>query len=53
MFRAKYRAPKARDAGGGGGRRGYGGMLSRKILKISVLSNDFSCILSPLLYHFD
>ena len=46
MFRAKYRAPKARDAGG------YGGMLSRKILKISVLSNDFSCILSPLLYHF-
>ena len=31
---------------------GYGGMLTRKILKISVLSNDFSCILSPLLYHF-
>ena len=46
MFRAKQRAPKARDA------RGLGGMLLRKILKISVLSNDFSCILSPLLYHF-
>ena len=47
MFRAKQRAPKARDA------RGYGGMLLRKIsLKISVLSDDFSCILNPLLYHF-
>ena len=46
MFGAKQGAPKARDA------RGYGGMLPRKILKISVLSNDFSCILSPLLYHF-
>ena len=46
MFRMKYQAPKARDA------RGYGGMLPRKILKISVLSNDFSCILSLLLYHF-
>ena len=27
-------------------------MLPRKILKISVLSNDFSYILSALLYHF-
>ena len=32
MFRAKERAPKARDA------RGVQGMLPPKILKISVLS---------------
>ena len=32
--------------------RGYRGMLARKSSKISVLSNDFSCILSLLLYHF-
>ena len=50
MFRAKLRAPKARDANRGVG--GMGGMLPRKILKISVLSNDFSCIPSSLLYHF-
>ena len=46
MLRVKKRAPNARAA------RGSGGMLPREILKIVVLYNDFSCILSPLLYHF-
>ena len=46
MLRMKKRAPNARAA------RGSGGMLPREILKIVVLYNDFSCILSPLLYHF-
>ena len=46
MFRAKKRAAKARDA------RGVRGYAARKILKISVLSNDFSCILSPYIIPF-
>ena len=46
MLRVKNRAANARAA------RGSGGMLPREILKIIVLYNDFSCILSPLLYHF-
>ena len=43
MLRVKKRAPNARAA------RGSGGMHSREILKMIVLYNDFSCILSPLL----